>query len=665
MSKWVLGLNLHHDASACLTRDGEPFVALAQERLSRNKHAAYVRNDLVDYCLDAAGIGPRELDMVVLTSIFLPTFLRDDPRLVWKWYEGLIAREFGETFHLAEAQPRVEMLSHHLAHAYAVFGASGWDEAAVLVVDWAGSSRVELMHPRERHYHANTQQSFERERVSLYHFERDGFRVVDKQFSIIVEDNNFYRLPLAVSDGIGGLYEVVGRFIFGKGFAAGKVMGLAPYGQPSEELLAEYEHNRFRLNWEWLRAFVGHQVPVSNPMRYANLAASAQVTLEHQVLHLVRRLHEETGSSRLAFSGGVALNGKVNERLEREGPFKEVFVLPASGDSGAAIGAALYGNTLLKAPASYRHTSDYQGREYAEAEMERALEAEVPLISWRRLDGDVLYEYVASRLAEGLVVGWFQGRSEFGPRALGNRSILADARYPDMKDTLNLKVKHREPFRPFAPVVLAHRAKDVFHLDRERPFMLFVDGVRPRWREKIPSVVHVDGSARVQTVTESSNPRFFALLSAFEKLTGVPLIINTSFNCAGEPIVERPEEAVDILRRGKLDLLVLGNYVASVTPPEFDAPPVSNCIPMWAEGIAVGRRFAVRDGALKPEATTATIDNRPSSAFDLDADCVLVELIDGKRTVAEILASLPEKRAAVESKLHGYLRAGVVKLSAG
>lgn len=663
MTRWVLGLNLHHDASACLTRDGVPVVALAQERLCRRKHAPYVTDALVDYCLDAAGICAEDLELVVLTSIWLPGFLSDDPDGLWEWYEGVVARQFGTGFRLASLKPPVAVLSHHLAHAYAVFGSSGWDDAAVLVVDWAGSCRMDLSHPEERRFVDSLDRSCERERVSLYHFGSDRFRVVEKQFSFGVEDLNDYGLPLALSGGIGGLYEVVGQFLFGNMFMAGKVMGLAPYGRPEYGSLGGSNgSSSYRADISAVRQLIGHRTNPSDPLAYADLAASAQETLEAEVFDLVERLHDQTGSRRLAYSGGVALNCVLNAKLERDGPFEDLFVLPASNDTGAALGAALYGNRILGVTGTYVHRSDYLGREYGTDEMEAALREELPLVSWERLGDDDLIDAVAQLLADGKVVGWFQGGSELGPRALGNRSILADPRDPNMKDLLNKKVKHREPFRPFGPLVLADRAEEVFDVKTERRFMLHADVVTEAWRNRIPSAVHVDGSARIQTVSAESNPRLFALLTAFDRLTGVPVLINTSLNVRGEPIVERPAEAVDILRMGKLDALALGNLLAKVAPLAFDADEVRVLVPRWRARVQVIARARAKGGALRVESKEVAVANRPSSRLHVPLDGRLDQLVDGTRTVAEILDGDAAGRAYLQAELDELLRLGLLEL---
>ena len=663
MSRWVLGLNLHHDASACLSRDGIPVVALAQERLARRKHARVVTDELVDYCLDAAGIGPRDLDLVVLTSLWLPAMLADEPDLLWRWYEGVVHREVGQSFRLAAVKPPVRVLSHHLAHAFSVFGSSGWDEGAVLIVDWAGSCRMDLCHPEEEAFVDTAQRGTERERVSLYHFERDRFRVVDKQFSFGVEDLTDYRLPLMLSSGIGGMYEVVGQFLFGNVFMAGKVMGLAPFGTADDRLLAENNGGFLQPRLDVIRSMVGHRVPPADPIAYADLAATAQATLEHHVFELVDQLHRSTGTSRLAYGGCVALNCVLNSRLEKEGPFQELFVVPASNDTGTALGAALYGDQILGPGSRYRHRSDYLGREYTAAEMETALVAEDPLLTWETLEDEDLVDRTAHLLADGKVVGWFQGRSELGPRALGNRSILADARDPAMKDTLNKKVKHREAFRPFGPLVLHDRAADVFDVDRERPFMLYAEHVREEWRSIIPSAVHVDGTARIQTVDPSSNPRLFALLSAFDRITSVPVLINTSLNIRGEPIVERPSEAIDILRQGKLDALVLGNRIATAAPLRLQDPEIRTRIPKWRAGCRLSTRSEARHGALHVGSKVVSVPGRPGSAYNVNSDSGLEVLVDGRSSIAEILDSCLERSPELESQLLDYLRLGFLSLA--
>jgi carbamoyltransferase len=292
---------------------------------------------------------------------------------------------------------------------------------------------------------------------------------------------------------------------------------------------------------------------------HEDVAASLQAVLEESYLHLVNALWERTKIPRICLAGGVALNAVANGRIRPETPFEDVFVQPAAGDSGTAVGAALYvWHQELDHPREFVMEHAYWGPEFSEAECSAALAAAG--LHAEHLDDAALFDHVAGRIAEGDVVGWFQGRMEFGPRALGHRSIVADPRRPDMKDVLNARIKHREPFRPFAPSVLAGSTAAWFEQDYTSPYMVLVYKTRVDKRELIPAVNHVDDTGRLQTVTEEASPRFYRLIQAFERSTGVPILLNTSFN-ENEPIVMTPEQAVETFLKTRMDLLVLGNAV--------------------------------------------------------------------------------------------------------
>ncbi len=292
---------------------------------------------------------------------------------------------------------------------------------------------------------------------------------------------------------------------------------------------------------------------------HEDVAAALQAVLEEAYLHLVRDAHRRTGSSNLCLAGGVALNAVANGRIRPETEFDEVYIQPAAGDSGIAVGAAYFvWNQTLGEPRGFVMEHAYTGPEYSDEEIEVALRDAG--LAGQRLEDDTLFGTVAERIAAGEVVGWFQGRMEFGPRALGNRSIVTDPRRHDMKDILNARIKHREPFRPFAPSILAEKAGEWYEQDYTSPFMILVYKTRAEKRAEIPAVNHVDDTGRLQTVEERVAPRYYGLIREFEKQTGVPIVLNTSFN-ENEPIVMTPQEAVDTFQKTKMDVLVLGNYV--------------------------------------------------------------------------------------------------------
>jgi carbamoyltransferase len=299
--------------------------------------------------------------------------------------------------------------------------------------------------------------------------------------------------------------------------------------------------------------------------RHQDVAGALQAVLEESYLHLVREAHARTGSPNLCLAGGVALNAVANGRIRPETPFDGVYVQPAAGDNGIAVGAAYYvWNQLLGNPRSFVMDHAYTGPEYSDAEIEAALASAG--LEAERLGDDELFRAVAQRIADGDVVGWFQGRMEFGPRALGNRSIVVDPRRPDMKDILNARIKHREAFRPFAPSILAERTGEWYDQDYESPFMIMVYKTRAEQRERIPAVNHVDDTGRLQTVERDVNPRYYRLIEEFDRLTGVPVVLNTSFN-ENEPIVMSPEHAIDTFQKTRMDVLVLGSYVVRRAGP--------------------------------------------------------------------------------------------------
>jgi carbamoyltransferase len=285
---------------------------------------------------------------------------------------------------------------------------------------------------------------------------------------------------------------------------------------------------------------------------------------EKVLLARARWLRETTGARNLCIAGGVALNCVANGRIAREAGFENVWIQPAAGDDGIAIGCAAYGHIeVLKQPRAFVMKQSYVGKPYAERDVDKAMQNFFVRIQTTAVRSDDICRDTAKLLAEQRVIGWFQGGSEFGPRALGNRSLLADPRKAEMKDILNSRVKHRQPFRPFAPIVLAERAKEIFEGEEDSPFMLIAKPVRPEWRDRIPAIVHVDGTARVQTVSEDTNPVLYRLLKEFEALTGVPVLINTSFNVKGEPIVETPQDAVVCFLTTGIDNLVLHDTLIS------------------------------------------------------------------------------------------------------
>ncbi len=580
VSTTVLGLSaLYHDSAACLLRDGEIVAAAQEERFTRKRHDAALPLRAIAYCLEAAGVSIQQVDHVVFYDKpflkferLLETFLQTAPRAFgpfvramppWLkqklWTSDLVAKALGYGGKILFAE-------HHESHAASAFYPSPFDEAAVLTVDGVGEW-------------ATTTCGFGR-----------GSELV------LLEELRF-------PHSLGLLYSAFTQFCgFKVNSGEYKLMGLAPYGEPRfvdtilGSLIDLQDDGGFRLAVDRFDFMTGNRMvgkgfeqlfggPARSPEgnlteRELDLARSIQVVTEEVLLRLARRVQEKTGMKNLCLAGGVALNCVANGRLLREGPFESIWIQPAAGDAGGAVGAAFaVWHRYLGRERSPRAGRDSMrsallGPSFDAGAIEREL-ASLGAKAHRVSDSADL---VAGLLERGNVVGWFQDRMEFGPRALGARSILGDPRSPSMQTTMNLKIKFRESFRPFAPAVLREEVAEWFELDVDSPYMLLVANVALRHRiaeaatahglEKqktprstIPAVTHVDGSARIQTVSQAENPRFHELIAAFKARTGCPVLINTSFNVRGEPIVCTPSEAYRCFMRTGIDALVLGDHV--------------------------------------------------------------------------------------------------------
>jgi carbamoyltransferase len=565
----ILGLNAYHgDAAAALVVDGELVCAAEEERFNRIKHCAGFPAEAAAWCLADAGLSAGELDHVAigrdpkanLGHKVLRTLLHGtSPRYVKARLENA-ARVRDIRAELATAlgtdvRADLHHVEHHQAHVASAFLVSPFEDAAILSTDGFGDFASTM----------------------LAEGRGSSFRVLER---------------VLFPHSLGIFYTAVTQWLgFPKYGDEGKVMGLAPYGTPRylEEMrrivrpkgdvfelgLEFFLHDKEGVDMTWDggtpsigRLFSQRMEETFGPTRepgavltseHEDVAASLQAMLEEVYLHLVRALWERTQIPRICLAGGVALNAVANGRIRPETPFEEVFVQPAAGDSGIAVGAAYYvWHQQLGQPRGFVMDHAYTGPAYADAECERALSAAG--LAADRLDDDALFPHVAERIAAGDVVGWFQGRMEFGPRALGNRSIVADPRRPDMKDILNNRIKHREPFRPFAPSILAEATAEWFEQDYTSPYMVLVYKTRADKRELVPAVNHVDDTGRLQTVTRTANPRYYRLIEEFQRQTGVPIVLNTSFN-ENEPVVMTPQHAVETFRKTRMDLLVLGNLV--------------------------------------------------------------------------------------------------------
>lgn len=564
-SIYVLGINAYdHDVSACLLRNGEIAFAIGKERLTREKHATGFYQEVVDYCLAAEGISLDDVDLVVRNCYVLPVedletrmVSQDVPEVL----DDAERRQAAKHPLYLSRSNKVVTVSHHLAHAYSAFAACPFDDGVVMVVDGVGNYSSDVMEPGQL---TEKVDPLARESESYYRFEGSRLETLKKVWLRPVRgflSDEFYYMP-----GLGALYSRVSSYIFADWNKCGEVMGLAPYGRPGAFKPLLHLNNGELTVPDWNAEFDQPWLVDREPrwegsaaMRHwEDLAWRVQDDAENVLLQRAIWLRETTGARNLCMAGGVALNCVANGRIAREAGFENIWIQPAAGDDGVAIGCAYYGHLAIqKNRRSYVMSHAYTGISYRDEEVRVAANnGVVRLQATCRRSEDICGE-AAGLLAQGNVLGWFQGRSEFGPRALGNRSILADPRTAAMKDKLNKRVKHRQAFRPFAPVVLAERAHEIFDGDRESPFMLLAERVRPQWRDKIPAVVHVDGTARVQTVRQDQNEPLHRLLEEFDAITGVPVLVNTSFNVKGEPIVETPEDAIRCFLATGIDHLVL------------------------------------------------------------------------------------------------------------
>ena len=584
---YILGISaFYHDSAACLLRDGEIVAACSEERLTRKKGDAAFPARAVEFCLAEAGITLADVSHVgfydkpiLKFERILETYLSVAPRGFRQflmagplWMKEKLFTDRQIRAALSGYEGDVLYAEHHESHAASAFYPSPFEEAAVLTMDGVGEWAT-----------------------TSYGVGRGADLTLLKEM----------RWP----DSIGLLYSA---FTYYTGFAVNsgeyKVMGLAPYGQPTyvdliyEDLIDLRDDGSFRLNQDYFDYMGGLTMTNSRfdelfggPPRVAesqltqremDLARSIQDVTEEIMLRQARTVHRVTGMENLCMAGGVALNCVANGRLLREGPFKRIFIQPAAGDAGGALGVAqLIWHRHLKQPRTVTDGRDsmkgaYLGPAYSDSEVESFLQQNGAV--YRRLERTELLDTTAAELADGKIVGWFNGRMEFGPRALGARSILGDPRNPRMQADMNLRIKFREGFRPFAPSVLRERVSEYFELDVDSPYMLLVAPVKKErqipmteeqqhglWgiamlnvlRSDIPAVTHVDYSARVQTVSRDVNPDYYDLIAAFNGRTGCPVLVNTSFNVRGEPIVCSPEDAYTCFMRTHIDTLVLGAFM--------------------------------------------------------------------------------------------------------
>ena len=587
----ILGISCYfHDAAAALLSDGKLIAAAEEERFTRKKHDYEFPQHAIDFCLRMGRLQGRDLDYVVffekpfikferLILSSMQTFPRSrrvfqEAMITWLadklWIRNLIQKR------LSVPPSKILFSEHHLSHAASAFFCSPFEEAAILAIDGVGEWTT----------------------ASIGIGKANEIKLIKE-----------IRFPHS----LGLLYSAFTAFL---GFEVNegeyKVMGMAPFGKPlykdkvykllriSKDGSFELDMDYFSFHYSADKTFNQKFEALFGPPRdgnsffftaesgypsyfgdkpgnynelakqnqyYADIAASIQSVTEDAVLNMARAAHSETGLTRLCMAGGVALNSVANAKILQQTPFTEIYVQPAAGDGGGAIGAALYGYHMALGKPRQGFVMEHAswGQEHGCARIEDFLK-EQNIRNRRFDDEDKLLAYVVDRLQEGKVVGWSQGRFEWGPRALGHRSILADPRRADMKDLVNVKIKFREPFRPFAPSVLSERTEEYFVLPgatNHYParFMLYVVDVRENKREVIPAITHVDGTGRLQTVRQEANPRYYRLIETFGDATGVPILLNTSFNLKGEPIVNTPNEAFNTFTHSGMDILVLGDYI--------------------------------------------------------------------------------------------------------
>lgn len=557
----ILGLNYYfHDSTACIVQDGKLLVAIEEERLSRDKHTQAFPGLAIERCLKMAGISFNDIDHIAVSikpthnwnkkiAFIARNYKRWRPSFKYEFLRGLgRQRSFWDWYRYhwrKEAiKPKVHFIPHHMCHAPGTFFVSPYKEAALLSIDGSGEWATTWL----------------------------GY---GKENKVEKLGESFF------PNSLGSFYMAVTQYCgFRINYDEGKTMGLAPMGDHRTyydkiEKLVRIDKNGSikidldyfliqNMSWEQLSVrFIEEFGPARTngeefEKRHMDMAAAFQRVLEDKVLEICEILYQKTKADYLVISGGVSLNSVMNGRIIRESKFKDVYVMPAAGDNGTAIGAAFYlYNGIFKKPRVFKHNNPYVGTVYSNEEIKEAIDGSKLKASYH----ENICDKASDLLKEGKIIGWFQGAMEIGPRALGNRSILANPAFPQMKDKINAEVKFREAYRPFAPSAIIESYKEYFDLEVEAPFMLKVCQVKKDKIDVIPAVTHVDGSARLQTISKEMNTRYHELIRLLGLKTGVPVVLNTSFNIQGEPIVESPKDAIRCFYSTGLDALVIGNYL--------------------------------------------------------------------------------------------------------
>ncbi|MBI2251821.1 MAG: carbamoyltransferase [Armatimonadetes bacterium] len=565
---YILGISsYYHDACAALIKDGQIIAAADEERFTRLKHDYNFPIQAIDFCLKEAKIESKNLDYGVFYEKpflkferILMTILAKLPQTLGVFRESMLSWLTDKIWvksHIKEKlnipEEKIFFSEHHYSHAASSFFTSPFKESAILTIDGVGEWTTAALG-------------------------------IGKDLEI-----NLFR-EIKFPHSLGLLYSAFTAFL---GFEVNegeyKVMGMAPYGKPKYvekvyKLIELKEDGSFNLNLDYFsyhyskvktfnanfeKLFGNPVLPsFSNEIKeyYCDIASSIQKVAEDILIKMANFLYKETEMENLCMAGGVALNSAANFKILNQTPFKNIYIIPACGDSGGAAGAAFYlYHQILKHPRVFIMEHAYWGKAYSNLEIKDFLDLKG--INYQNFsDDEVLLTKIAEALNKGKVIGWFQGKFEYGPRALGNRSILADARKKEMKEIVNKKIKFREPFRPFAPSVLEDKAEEFFEIEEAclhypLRYMLYVVAVKEDKKEIIPAVTHIDGTARIQTVNKKFNPRYYNLIYKFYEITGVPVILNTSFNLKGEPIVNTPENAYNTFCKSDMDLLVLENFL--------------------------------------------------------------------------------------------------------
>jgi len=660
---FVMGVSLSHDPSACIVDTDGVKVAIGEERLNRQKKSRLMLANLngslitkflipfraINYCLDSLELGIDDLELIVIGAVFAPVHER--------------TRDVFLNYVPVKDKAKVVALphpSHHLSHAYSAFGCSGYDAANALVADCYGSDIPDMGNEAE----------------SGYLVSRQGWEQVFK--NALNKDEHL---------GLGTMYRTITKIA---GFVnpvndqddAGKTMALAAYGRDSFGLAEKMKVDGFHLDLDPVLDVLrelglvklvrqsGNRTEMHVAIRqrdkpitdmHRDLACGAQLCLERGMLHLAELLHSTTKCDSLCIAGGVGLNAVANRRLVNETPYKRFFVQPAATDDGCSVGCAYYGlQQVVGYVPSHSITNVFWGKTYDRIGVKSALEDRgLPI---HELSTAELVRVTAQELARGKVVAWWQGKSEFGPRALGHRSILADPRHAATRDHINDAVKKRENFRPLAPSVLMEHCHEYFEPSIESPFMLLVAKVKSGKHADIPAVMHVDQTARLQTVSRENDELYYLLIKEFYELTGVPLILNTSFNIDGEPIVETPEDAISTFMSGRFDLLVIENFIVFGT--------------IYSDHELVLKRPLLRSNVALMESEAKALVYRHTGAMfdkeDLELDLnsgqvAIAAASNGERTVAELSTELSARypsltKEALLADMRFLFMSGVIDL---